>query len=747
MALSLAEVRERHFKGLRFRSSYLKRAGKILKKEGEAACVAYLTGKDEESPPNFKPPAKCDVVAQSRPFEEWPIVQASVAVQSYVYGLTKEAFEAFNPGTTKQSHEACLAATGIDTCGYSNVQGLNLIFRQAKNRYEGVITKVENRNKKAKKKLTRKNEWRQKNGHSELPEAPEELTFNDEGRLLQPPGINPSLYTYQQISPTPWSPKDSSILPPQYAGYERDPNAPIPFGVAKDRLTIASGCPGYIPEWMRTAGEKTNPRTQKKFMHPGLSTRKNKRMRLPRSVRSAPLGALLVTIHLGEDWLVLDVRGLLRNARWRGVAPKDISTQGLLNLFTGDPVIDTRRGVVTFTYKPETVGIHSRTWLYKGKQTKEVLEKLTQDQTVALVAIDLGQTNPVSAAASRVSRSGENLSIETVDRFFLPDELIKELRLYRMAHDRLEERIREESTLALTEAQQAEVRALEHVVRDDAKNKVCAAFNLDAASLPWDQMTSNTTYLSEAILAQGVSRDQVFFTPNPKKGSKEPVEVMRKDRAWVYAFKAKLSEETRKAKNEALWALKRASPDYARLSKRREELCRRSVNMVINRAKKRTQCQVVIPVLEDLNIGFFHGSGKRLPGWDNFFVAKKENRWLMNGLHKSFSDLAVHRGFYVFEVMPHRTSITCPACGHCDSENRDGEAFVCLSCKRTYHADLDVATHNLTQVAGTGLPMPEREHPGGTKKPGGSRKPESPQTHAPILHRTDYSESADRLGS
>ncbi len=736
-----SKVLKKHFPGERFRSSYMKRGGKILAAQGEEAVVAYLQGKSEEEPPNFQPPAKCHVVTKSRDFAEWPIMKASEAIQRYIYALSTTERAACKPGKSSESHAAWFAATGVSNHGYSHVQGLNLIFDHTLGRYDGVLKKVQLRNEKARARLESINASRADEGLPEIKAEEEEVATNETGHLLQPPGINPSFYVYQTISPQAYRPRDEIVLPPEYAGYVRDPNAPIPLGVVRNRCDIQKGCPGYIPEWQREAGTAISPKTGKAVTVPGLSPKKNKRMRRYwRSEKEKAQDALLVTVRIGTDWVVIDVRGLLRNARWRTIAPKDISLNALLDLFTGDPVIDVRRNIVTFTYTLDACGTYARKWTLKGKQTKATLDKLTATQTVALVAIDLGQTNPISAGISRVTQENGALQCEPLDRFTLPDDLLKDISAYRIAWDRNEEELRARSVEALPEAQQAEVRALDGVSKETARTQLCADFGLDPKRLPWDKMSSNTTFISEALLSNSVSRDQVFFTPAPKKGAKKkaPVEVMRKDRTWARAYKPRLSVEAQKLKNEALWALKRTSPEYLKLSRRKEELCRRSINYVIEKTRRRTQCQIVIPVIEDLNVRFFHGSGKRLPGWDNFFTAKKENRWFIQGLHKAFSDLRTHRSFYVFEVRPERTSITCPKCGHCEVGNRDGEAFQCLSCGKTCNADLDVATHNLTQVALTGKTMPKREEPRDAQGTAPARKTKkASKSKAPPAERED----------
>ena len=55
-------------------------------------------------------------------------------------------------------------------------------------------------------------------------------------------------------------------------------------------------------------------------------------------------------------------------------------------------------------------------------------------------------------------------------------------------------------------------------------------------------------------------------------------------------------------------------------------------------------------------------------------------------------------GVFVWEQWPARSSITCPACGHCDKTNRRGETFHCVGCRFEGHADT-VAAWNLARWA------------------------------------------------
>jgi len=744
----LAAALKAHHPGKKFRSDYLKKAGKILKDQGVEAAMAHLDGKDQAEPPNFKPPAKCRIVARSREFSEWPIVKASVEIQKYIYGLTLEERKACDPGKSSASHKAWFAKTGVNTFGYSSVQGFNLIFGHTLGRYDGVLVKTENLNKKRAEKNERFRAKALAEGRAE-PVCPplvtatndtgQDVTLEDgrvvrPGQLLQPPGINPNIYAYQQVSPKAYVPGIIE-LPEEFQGYSRDPNAVILPLVPRDRLSIPKGQPGYVPEPHREGLTGRKDRRMRRYYETERGT-KLKRPPLTAKGRADKANeALLVVVRIDSDWVVMDVRGLLRNARWRRLVSKEgITLNGLLDLFTGDPVLnpkdcsvsrdtgdpvnDPRHGVVTFCYKLGVVDVCSKDRPIKGFRTKEVLERLTSSGTVGMVSIDLGQTNPVAAAVSRVTKG---LQAETLETFTLPDDLLGKVRAYRAKTDRMEEGFRRNALRKLTAEQQAEITRYNDATEQQAKALVCSTYGIGPEEVPWERMTSNTTYISDHILDHGGDPDTVFFMAT-KRGQNKPTLHKRKDKAWGQKFRPAISVETRLARQAAEWELRRASLEFQKLSVWKTELCRQAVNYVMERTKKRTQCDVIIPVIEDLPVPLFHGSGKRDPGWANFFVHKRENRWFIDGLHKAFSELGKHRGIYVFEVCPQRTSITCPKCGHCDPDNRDGEKFVCLSCQATLHADLDVATTNLVRVALTGKVMPRSERSGDAQTPGPARK-------------------------
>ncbi|NJL09425.1 MAG: transposase [Calothrix sp. SM1_7_51] len=49
--------------------------------------------------------------------------------------------------------------------------------------------------------------------------------------------------------------------------------------------------------------------------------------------------------------------------------------------------------------------------------------------------------------------------------------------------------------------------------------------------------------------------------------------------------------------------------------------------------------------------------------------------------------LALKSGKPVILVNPKHSSTECPACGHVDKSNREGEKFLCTECGYTSHAD------------------------------------------------------------
>ena len=359
----------------------------------------------------------------------------------------------------------------------------------------------------------------------------------------------------------------------------------------------------------------------------------------------------------------------------------------------------------------------------------------------------MGQTNPVAARFSRLS---SDLKPEHVSSSFLPDELKNEICRYREKSDLLEIEIKNKAIKMLSQEQQDEIKLVNDISSEELKNSVCKKYNIDNSKIPWDKMNGFTTFIADEFINNGGDKSLVYFTAKDKKSKKEKL-VKLSDKKIANSFKPKISKETREILNKITWDEKISSNEYKKLSKRKLEFARRATNYLINQAKKATRLNNVVLVVEDLNSKFFHGSGKREDGWDNFFIPKKENRWFIQALHKSLTDVSIHRGINVIEVRPERTSITCPKCGCCDKENRKGEDFKCIKCDSVYHADLEVATFNIEKVAITGesMPKPDCERLGGEESIGiarkGKNKPKSISKSKSKSNSTKMNKEIDNL--
>lgn len=732
MDATVKGIRDAFFKGKAFYIQDLRMAGKILRSKGEDAVVTFLQN-CKESSGDFQPPAKANVVAQSRPFEEWPIYKVSLAVQGHIFNFTSEQRSQFALELRREFYDRFLTEVGVHSIGVGvRAQALGLIFNNALKVYDGVIKKAENKNKKELERASKNKNY----------EPKVDPIFGENGKFLHPPSPNPCIYCYQQAPPRPFerSKFPKVVLPETFSAYSRSPVDPIALEVP-DRLAIPKGSPGHVPEWQL----------------PNLTTNKHKRLRRwyslskwrPKANRISKLDvsrlaeasakeAILVIIAIGQDWVLLDARGLLRNLKWRSLVRKDtpLSIPELLGFFTGDSVIDPKRKTVTFIYKAESVNITSRNTV-KGHRTKEALLKLTEPNAdgsvcqVGMAAIDLGQTNPLAVEFSRITRAGVELQKECLERELLPNQSMDpsvpsllEIERYRRHLDAVEDRIRAEALGSIPDQYSKEFAATHTGQAQITKNLV---LQLGVSpDLPWDRMTSFTTYISDALIARGGHSPHVWFETEVK-GKVE--RFKRRDRAWASSLRPQTSKEARKAFDERVWELKNTSPEYKRLSKRKLEFARHCVNHVLCRARNLSGCKEVVLAVEDLPVRMFHGSGKRDVGWENFFVRKRENRWFIQALHKALCEQGPHKGVLVLEVASAYTSMTCPACSHCDPNNRseNRESFCCLRCGRKFHCDLEVATHNIAHVAMSGnrLPGPiqaSSEPSGGRKNKAGARK-------------------------
>lgn len=692
--------------------AHLRQAGALLKAKGPEVAKKFMLDNalaDGESAPNFGAPSKCNIIAQSRPFEEWAISKVSRAIQEYFYAQPVDSVpEDGKALTSSAAHSNWFQNTGVSNFGYTNVQGLGLIFKSAINTYHGVITKVKKRNDKRREKTDRKNKLRALEDKPNLAYEDDLLATNETGHLINSPGIKTTIQCYQTVSMKPYDPiKHTTITLPSC--YENKLPSGYKIG---DRLSIPLGAPGYVPKWQRSL----------------LSTAKHKRLRLSRRLHNN--GARLAVISIGSDWVVFDLRGLLRNVRWRDLSREDLTDEMLLKFFTGDPTIDPARGLITFIYKAENLGIVSRKTVGAKRGKERLLEMTANAKEIGLGTIDLGQTNPATIGVRRVSQNNGQLVGTHLGNILLSPQILQEVKDWRSRVDILKDNVLELAIKKLSDEQQKEYQGyISHNV-EATKQAVCQKLGLDVCSLPWSKMNGGTYYISDAYLALGKDKSLVFFTTKDKKGREK--QVKRRDYKWYRDERPKLSTEARKALNDYKWEIERSHEGWQKSAKSKQELSRRATNFIESEVKRISQCDTAALGIEDLNIDFFDGSDKREYGWGGFFKPKQENKWWMESLHIALSEKATHRGMLVIEVNPARTSITCPSptCMYCDKDNRIGEKFVCKKCGKTFHADLEVATTNIAYCVLTGAPMPKlpREQSGDTKSAGGARKRKSAKT-------------------
>lgn len=542
--------------------------------------------------------------------------------------------------------------------------------------------------------------------------------YDDNGFLLQKPSPNYSIYCYQTVSPKPFSIKDypQDNLPKELVGYYRKANEQIKSPYPINRLKIPQGQPGYVPEWQRSL----------------LSDNKRKRMRLPKRLRQND--PILGIITIGDDYVVFDLRGLLRVNHWREKSQPEHTIQNLLDHFTCCPIIDYKRNIVRFRYKEEHGIINCKS--LNEKEGKELQLNLVKEKgSIKLATIDVGQNNPVAVGIYKITEANGALFKKEIERFSTPTIFLDKIKAHRKRSDDLEAELKKEAIAQLSQEQQKEFQQVATITAQQVADTVCSKLGINGQDLPWDKMTNNTHYISDAFINKGGDKSvAVFYTKDKKTGQEK--EIIKSDWKWFCEYKPKLSEETRKefygekGRGGRLGEAKKNSPKYTQLSVSKLQDVRELANLIASK------CDVIgiekeIPYLKRF------GSGKREIGWDNFLLPKKENRWWIMAIWGALFDLAQNKGKYVILLPARHTSQTCIGgnlansdCNYCDKENRNKynrELFKCIKCGDERNADKEIAVENLARVAITGaaLPGPIRERSSDAKKTGGARKRKS----------------------
>lgn len=697
MSDAFKEFRKEKFPKVQFTPKTLKYSGFLFKKGAVEESEAYLREHLNEG--NLQPIARFDVLAVSRPFAEWPIMQVSAAIQEYVYGLTED--ERLKEGGIQYTEDrlAWFTRTGVNHYGYTSAQGLNKIFKLAFNIYDSVPKRLTTNNKKAEKRAERINAKRLARAQEPI-EAKVRPIRTEDGHLAEKPGINPLIHGYQQVKFRAVDPvRDRTILAPIFPGYTLDPEKRLPIGKGAngsslDRLLIPPGMPGYVPEWDRA---KLNPN--------------KKRVRRRYDKRE---GAILAIMTIGSDWALFDIRGLLRNVRWRFPPNYKLTPSGLLRYFTDSPTIDPR------PTKPAPLGtatLRYMTGSLPGRSVDVLKVKQIHQRGIypvkapcALLNIDLGVTNPIAAKLSYLAPGQEPVLITRYQYKNFSVAGRDEIRSHRESYDALMLRLREAALAEMTPEEQAEIHTYHSLTAEIAKENIARKYGIDPSRIPWDKVTSTSTYIANEIL-KGPHPEEAKTLYKTKTGK----EQVRKRQDAHIAFYDDIRQRMSKATREKFEDLKqkhlRGSSDFEKLAKRKEQLAQRMRNDLLQKAQAASGLDRIIVNIEDLNVNgkMFSGKGKRFLGWDHLFQPKKEGRWFMKALFKAFLELGPNRGIQVALSPAYRTSITCtaPGCGYVDAKNRDGEHFHCLACGLVAHADVEIATDNLERVFITGQAMPK----------------------------------------
>ncbi|CAN5950755.1 unnamed protein product [Sphagnum jensenii] len=644
---------------------------------------------------DFQPAAINNIVATSRPISEWGYVKLSKAVQCALFKLKPEDLPKSKEMMNEASQLSFLVNYGIklEEFDFGNpgskgaAQGRNAIFKNNIARYNGVLIKVEKYNEKIKNR----------------PDKEPKTAINENGYLAQPPGIDSTIYGYQNCDLRPLTDKNI-LVKIGYPNYCRKPEDIIQSSKRSERLKIQPGSTGYI-------------RNKDQVVLYQQDTRQFRSARRRQPISERRDNPLLFIADFGKDWIVFDARGMLRNVYYRRLAkPGTLTIAELAQKFSGDIVIDPSRevGQVRICYSEENSGLSLPTRRVMGHKGghKKLLE-MTKEDDVALVSIDLGQTNPIAGETAVLRNEEGEMKCISTENFVLSKDRLEALQKIRAANDELEETIKTEAIEALPDNFREEVRAFESV--DHAakvKEALITEFNIPHES--FNKITPRTTVIADFLAANGKD-DLAFFMSGEKK-------LKKRDAKFAKEMKGKLSEEARKSLNDLIWEKKRKDPRYKKIAKRKMETIRASINSLVKDVANKNGLEVVVNI-EDLQIGggFFDGNGKSEASWEGLFKPRKDNRWFVNGYHKHLTELAMHKGVMVIESCASYTSQTCVKCEHCCRENRNGEVFRCLKCGHTANTDVEIAPANLRRIVmrGKKLPGPERsERSGGEKNLG-----------------------------
>ena len=720
---------------VKFSDTAFKVGGKIYVREkdlakADALYVDFLA--DKAITDTIQPPVKANVIATSKPLKDWSayIFHARLSLTLFARPLSEVPTKVVE---NQASINKFLSELGIEYPEGLFQQSTNKIVTNVLARIHGEVAKY-----KAKEEAL-----------AEKGQKPDKPLFNDEaGTLFYPPGVEQKLYLSQSYKAGPLdlaNKKHQEIFQelckrvPQLSGYSLRPDDAIPFGVG-----------GSVPDRSRLPQYRMNPLSM--WSKAEKTCGKRLKLRGDAALQGAILG---VAIDRDGNWVVYDMRGMLRQVRYRlakrrmnkkaGVADyRCLTLSQLHDHFTGDPVaslIPQRNGTnyLTFCFQQGICIGNAKDVIEHTRPLRNLVGGRDNDELVVhrpVVSIDLGANQPLAARVSTYSltRGQEQLRHHktlTWDDVCAGTRL--DFKVIRDKYDRDMEALYAEAYATLPDDVRLDVS--QRTNAPEARQKLEKMLGLDLGSLRWDLMSGISTQVYDAAIGSGKwTHEQLVALSgwdkrNPKKKVGKDSKYDPKtptDKWWAGSVRHRTNPENTLLAAKAFREVASKSPAYRKFAVRRQETLRQIASFIVAEAERASGLADPIIVLEELNLRMMNGKGKQAsPGWDGFFAARKENRWLIQGIHKAFCDLAHNRGKTVMLVWPARTSITCTRCDHVDPENRDKkdkELFKCTKCGYEAHADIDIATTNIEKVAFTGRHMPRSEQPSDAKKPGGARK-------------------------
>lgn len=595
--ISFKDWRDLEFKGVHFSSQTIKSAGKSYA-AGNIDKAKKILFDNIDSLGTIRPPAKCNIVASSKPILEMDISKTNKIIQEYIYNLSFEQRQKCNPGTSETDHKQWLIDNNV-TIPFQFVSYLNKIFSNSLNIYDGVIKKVKNRNEKKAKKIKNKNLKREENGLDPIV-AEEESAFDKDGYLINKPGVNYNLYATNNSNVhvlDPSNKKDIILIEKLNKilniNYTLLPNKSLPIGKSSsgsvpDRYSIKAGDQGHIPQWQVYRVNKNKKRIRRRV--------------------DKEIGIILGILRFGEDWIAFDLRGLLRSIRYRGVSGREITGNQILSFFSKDPVINPVTNEVIFVYSEGKLSTKKSSEISFKKAPIILKEMLMPFGKINCLTFDLGVTNPLSVKCSELSLINDNIIIKEIKRsiFGKNDSWEEEIKKLKESQDNLEKKIKDEAFKLLPENYQSEIKKYELSRFDFTKKSLLEKYNLSENEIDWKTISFYSSQISKIL--EKKSNPQSHYDAIIKSGkNKGKIQKKRRsDQYYIDQVKYKLDNLIRNAWNQKIWDLKRSNKEYNKISIRKKELCRNIINTVLiwgNNPK--------VLILEDLNLPLFHGTGKK----------------------------------------------------------------------------------------------------------------------------------------